>query len=133
MLATIIILSIIVVIAIVIFAIKAANIKNAIEDIYAKQAILHDKYCVHEDIINTNYKSIVELNRRQNEFEKVVNGRHCNVNIATDELREAIDELQKCIDSRFCRNSNEHVEFSRQIKALQDYNVRAREESKGSR
>lgn len=79
MLATVIILSIIVAIAIVIFAVKAANIKNAIEDIYAKQAILHDKYRVHEDIINANYKSLAELNRRQDEAEKVGNSRYAEL------------------------------------------------------
>ena len=67
MLATII-LAIIVAIAIVIFAVKAANIKNAIENIYAKQAILHEKYCNHEYRIDGNYKSLAELNRRQDEW-----------------------------------------------------------------
>lgn len=129
MLATIII-AIIVAIAIVIFAVKAANIKNAIKDIYGRQAILHEKYCNHEYRINGNYKSLAELSRRQDELEKVGNGRHCDVNIATDELREAIDELQKCIDSRFCRNSNEHVEFSRQIRALQGYNAEKEERAR---
>nr|DAH86337.1 MAG TPA: MerR HTH family regulatory protein [Caudoviricetes sp.] len=76
MLATIIILSIIVAVAIVIFAVKAANVKHAIEDIYAKQALLHDKYCNHEDRIDGNYKSLAELNRRQDEFEKVGNSRY---------------------------------------------------------
>ena len=68
MLATIIILAIIVAIAIVIFAVKAANIKNAIEDIYAKQALLQENSRDHEDRINVNYKSIAELNRRQDEL-----------------------------------------------------------------
>ena len=68
MLVAFIILAIIVAIAIVIFAVKAANINNAIEDIYAKQALLHEKYCNHEDRIDGNYKSIAELNRRQDEW-----------------------------------------------------------------
>lgn len=76
MLATIIILAIIVAIAIVIFAVKAANVKHDIEDIYAKQALLHEKYCNHEDRIDGNYKSLAELNRRQDEFEKVGNSRY---------------------------------------------------------
>lgn len=79
MLATIIILSIIVAVAIVIFAVKAANVKHAIEDIYAKQALLHDKYCNHEDRIDGNYKSLAELNRRQDEFEKVGNSRYAEL------------------------------------------------------
>lgn len=76
MLAAIIILAIIVAIAVIFFAVRTANLHNAIEDIYAKQAILHDKYRVHEDIINANYKSLAELNRRQDEFEKVGNSRY---------------------------------------------------------
>jgi len=79
MLATIIILSIIVAIAIVIFAVKAANIKNAIEDIYAKQALLHEKYCNHENRIDGNYKSLAELNRRQDESEKVGDSRYAEL------------------------------------------------------
>lgn len=78
MLATII-LSVIVAITIVIFAVKAANIKNAIEDIYTKQALLHDKYCNHEDRIDANYKSLSELNRRQDESEKVGNSRYAEL------------------------------------------------------
>lgn len=78
MLATII-LSVIVAIAIVIFAVKAANIKNTIEYIYAKQALLHDKYCNHEDRIDANYKSLSELNRRQDESEKVGNSRYAEL------------------------------------------------------
>lgn len=68
MLATIIILTVIVAITIVIFAVKAANIKNAIEDIYAKQALFQENSRDHEDRINVNYKSIAELNRRQDEL-----------------------------------------------------------------
>lgn len=70
MLATIIILAIAVAIAVVVFAIKAANLSHQIEDIYAKQAILHDKYCNHEDRIDGNYKSLAELNRRQDEWQR---------------------------------------------------------------
>lgn len=102
MLATIIILSIIVAVAIVIFAVKAANIKNAIEDIYAKQALLHDKYCNHEDRIDGNYKSLAELNRRQDEFEKVGNGRYAELSHDIKRLRD--DTMPE-------------------IKALQDYNA----------
>lgn len=79
MLATIIILAIIVATAIVVFAVKTANVKNAIEDIYAKQALLHEKYCHHEDRIDGNYKSLAELNRRQDEFEKVGNSRYAEL------------------------------------------------------
>lgn len=79
MLATIIILAIIVAIAIVIFAVKAANLRHQIEDIYAKQAILHDKYCNHEDRIDGNYKSLAELNRRQDEADKVGNSRYAEL------------------------------------------------------
>lgn len=102
MLATIIILSIIVAIAIVIFAVKAANVKHAIEDIYAKQALLHDKYCNHEDRIDSNYKSLAELNRRQDEFEKVGNGRYAELSHDIKRLRD--DTMPE-------------------IKALQDYNA----------
>lgn len=87
MLAAIIILAIIVAIAIVIFAVKAANIKNAIEDIYAKQAILHEKYCNHEDRIDGNYKSLAELNRWQDEWLR----QHNDSDAA---LRGAIKDLQ---------------------------------------
>lgn len=102
MLATIIILSIIVAVAIVIFAVKAANVKHAIEDIYAKQALLHDKYCNHEDRIDANYKSLAELNRRQDEFEKVGNGRYAELSHDIKRLRD--DTMPE-------------------IKALQDYNA----------
>ena len=86
MLATII-LAVIVAIAIVIFAVKAANIKNAIEDIYAKQAILQEKYCNYEDRIDGNYKSLAELNRRQDELAR----QHKESDAA---LRGAIKDLQ---------------------------------------
>lgn len=102
MLATIIILAIIVAIAIVIFAVKAANIKNAIEGIYAKHALLHEKYCDHEDRIDSNYKSLAELNRRQDEFEKVGNGRYAELSHDIKRLRD--DTMPE-------------------IKALQDYNA----------
>lgn len=65
-----IILAIVAAIAVVIFAVKAANLSHQIEDIYAKQAILHDKYCHHEDRIDGNYKSLAELNRRQDEWRR---------------------------------------------------------------
>lgn len=87
MLATIIILAIIVAIAIVIFAVKAANIKNAIEDIYAKQALLQENSHDHEDRIDVNYKSIAELNRRQDEWRR----QHNESDAA---LRGAIKDLQ---------------------------------------
>ncbi len=102
MLAAIIILAIIVAIAIVIFAVKAANIKNAIEGIYAKHALLHEKYCDHEDRIDSNYKSLAELNRRQDEFEKVGNGRYAELSHDIKRLRD--DTMPE-------------------IKALQDYNA----------
>ena len=87
MLVAFIILAIIVAIAIVIFAVKSANIKNAIEDIYAKQALLHDKYCNHEDRIDCNFKSLAELNRRQDEWQR----QHNESDAA---LRDAIKDLQ---------------------------------------
>ena len=75
MLATVIILAIIVVIAVIFFAVRTANLHNAIEDIYAKQALLQenshdheDRINDHEDRIDVNYKSIAELNRRQDEL-----------------------------------------------------------------
>lgn len=95
MLATIIILAIIVAIAIVIFAIKAANIKNALEDIYAKQALLHDKYCNHEDRIDGNYKSLAELNRRQDESEKVENSRYAELCSGIKGLQDYNAEREK--------------------------------------
>lgn len=102
MLAAIIILAIIVAIAIVIFAVKAANIKNAIEGIYAKHALLHEKYCDHEDRIDSNYKSLAELNRRQDEFEKVGNSRYTELSHDIKRLRD--DTMPE-------------------IKGLQDYNA----------
>ena len=70
MLAFHIILAIVAVIAVIIFAVKAANLSHQIEDIYAKQVILHEKYCNHEDRIDGNYKSLAELNRRQDEWQR---------------------------------------------------------------
>ena len=102
MLVAFIILSIIVAIAIVIFAVKAANIKNAIDDIYAKQALLHDKYCNHEDRIDSNYKSLAELNRRQDEWER----QHKESDAA---LRGAIKDLQDYNAERE-KNAREAVE-----------------------
>lgn len=93
MLATIII-AIIVAIAIVIFAVKAANIKNAIEDIYAKQALLQENSRDHEDRINVNYKSIAELNRRQDEAEKAGISRYHDACRAIHEIGEAVKGLQ---------------------------------------
>lgn len=94
MLATIIILSIIVAIAVITFAIKAANIKNAIEDIYAKQALLQENSHDHEDRINVNYKSIAELNRRQDEAEKAGISRYHDACRAIHEIGEAVKGLQ---------------------------------------
>lgn len=102
MLAAIIILAIIVAIAVIFFAVRTANLHNAIEDIYAKQALLHDKYCNHEDSIDSNYKSLEELNRRQDEFEKVGNGRYAELSHDIKRLRD--DTMPE-------------------IKALQDYNA----------
>ena len=93
MLATIII-AIIVAIAIVIFAIKAANIKNAIEDIYAKQALLQENSHDNEDRIDVNYKSIAELNRRQDEAEKAGISRYHDACRAIHEIGEAVKGLQ---------------------------------------
>ena len=109
MLVAFIILAIIVAVAIVIFAVKAANIKNAIEDIYAKQSIIHDKYCNHEDRIDGNYKSLAELNRRQDDFEKVGKGRYA-------ELSNDIKRL--------------HDETMPEIKSLQDYNAEREKRAK---
>ncbi len=51
-----------------IFAIRLLNITNSIDDLTARVTILHDKYCAHEDRIECNYKSLAELNRRQDEW-----------------------------------------------------------------
>lgn len=93
MLATIII-AIIVAIAVIFFAVKAANIKNAIEDIYAKQALLQENSRDHEDRINVNYKSIAELNRRQDEAEKAGISRYHDACRAIHEIGEAVKGLQ---------------------------------------
>lgn len=109
MLATIIILAIIVTIAVIFFAVRTANLHNAIEDIYAKQALLHDKYCNHEDRIDGNYKSLAELNRRQdewqrqhNESDKVV---RADIKALQDynaerekKAREAVEEFEKTMN-----------------------------------
>lgn len=70
MLATIIILAIIVAIAIVIFAVKAANVNHNINDIYVKQVLLQKQYGSLTDCIDGNFKSLAELNRRQDEWER---------------------------------------------------------------
>lgn len=120
MLATVIILSIIVAIAIVIFAVKAANIKNAIEDIYAKQALLQENSRDHEDRINVNYKSLAELNRRQDEFEKAENSRY-------SDMRGSIRGLhaESSHDIKQLRNDTMPA-----IKALQDYNAEREKKAK---
>lgn len=64
MLATIIILAIIVAIAVIFFAVKTANLHNAIEYIYARIGLLQEQ----SNRIDVNYKSIAELNRRQDEL-----------------------------------------------------------------
>lgn len=51
-----------------IFAIRLLNITNSIDDLTARVNMLHDKYCNHEDRIDCNYKSLAELNRRQDEW-----------------------------------------------------------------
>lgn len=94
MLATVIILAIIVAIAVITFAVKAANIKNAIEDIYAKQALLQENSHDHEDRIDVNYKSIAELNRRQDEAEKAGISRYHDACRAIHEIGEAVKGLQ---------------------------------------
>lgn len=127
MLATVIILAIIVAIAVIVFAIKAANIKNAIEDIYAKQALLQensrdheDRINDHEDRINVNYKSIAELNRRQDEAEKVGNGRYTET---CDKTKSMYAELSH--DIKWLRNDTMPA-----IKALQDYNAEREKKAK---
>ena len=109
MLVAFIILAIIVAIAIVIFAVKASNIKNAIEDIYAKQSIIHDTYCNHEDRIDGNYKSLAELNRRQDDFEKVGKGRYAEL---SNDIKRLRDETMP------------------EIKSLQDYNAEREKRAK---
>lgn len=95
MLVAFIILAIIVAIAIVIFAVKAANIKNAIDDIYAKQALLHDKYCNHEDRIDCNFKSIAELNRRQDEWRRQHNESDAALRCDIKDLQDYNAEREK--------------------------------------
>ena len=95
MLVSFIILAIIVAIAIVIFAVKASNIKNAIEDIYAKQALLHDKYCDHQDRIDSNFKSIAELNRRQDEWRRQHNESDAALRVAIKDLQDYNAEREK--------------------------------------
>ena len=94
MLATIIILAIVAVIAVIIFAVKAANLSHQIEDIYAKQAILHDKYCSHEDRIDGNYKSLAELNRRQDEWQRQHNESDKAVRNDISRLGTDVDRLK---------------------------------------
>lgn len=95
MLVAFIILAIIVAIAIVIFAVKEANIKNAIDDIYAKQALLHDKYCNHEDRIDSNFKSIAELNRRQDEWRRQHNESDAALRCDIKDLQDYNAEREK--------------------------------------
>lgn len=112
MLATII-LSIIVAIAVIVFAIKAANIKNAIEDIYAKQALLQENSRDHEDRINVNYKSLAELDRRQDELEKVGNSRYSDMCGSIRGLHaESSHDIKRLREDTMPA-----------IKALQDYNA----------
>lgn len=109
MLATIIILAIIVAIAVVVFAVRTANLQHQVEDIYAKQALLHEKYCNHEDRIDGNYKSLAELNRRQDELEKVGNSRYSELcggikglhdyNVEKEEkAREDVEEFRNTVN-----------------------------------
>lgn len=119
MLATIIILAIIVAIAVVVFAIKAANLSHQIEDIYAKQAILHDKYCNHEDRIDGNYKSLAELNRRQDEWQR----QHKNSDAAIYEglasLRERVERLEQQ-PAPIAKTSDAAMERRAQFAALRE-------------
>lgn len=68
MLALVIFLSVVIIATTVIFAIRLLNVTNSIDDLTARVNMLHDKYCNHEDRIDCNYKSLAELNRRQDEW-----------------------------------------------------------------
>lgn len=90
----IIIIAIIVAIAVIFFAVRTANLHNAIEGIYAKQALLQENSHDHEDRIDVNYKSIAELNRRQDEAEKAGIIRYHDACRAIHEIGEAVKGLQ---------------------------------------
>ena len=134
MLATIIILSIIVAIAIVIFAVKAANLRHQIEDIYAKQAILHDKYCNHEDRIDGNYKSLAELNRRQDEWERQHNESDAALRADIKALQDYNAECErkaKEVVEEFEKTINRIAEKARKVrKAAMAKETPAKEKSK---
>ena len=68
MLVAIILLAVVMLVVIAAFSIKMANINHSVECILEKYVLLHEKFVNHEDRISTNYKSLAELNRRQDEW-----------------------------------------------------------------
>lgn len=68
MLVAIILLAIVLLVVIAAFSIKMANINHSVECVLEKYVLLHEKFVNHEDRIDANYKSLAELNRRQDEW-----------------------------------------------------------------
>ena len=129
-----IILAIVAVIAVIIFAVKAANLRHQIEDIYAKQAILHDKYCHHEDRIDGNYKSLAELNRRQDEWERQHNESDAALRADIKALQDYNAECErkaKEVVEEFEKTINRIAEKARKVrKAAMAKETPAKEKSK---
>ncbi len=88
MLALVIFLCVVVVATTIVFAIRLLNLTNSIDDLTARLDLLHEKYCNHEDRIDCNYKSLAELNHRQDEWMR----RHIE---ADDALNKKIQALQE--------------------------------------
>ena len=116
MLVAIIILSVIVATAIVIFAVGAVKIYKDVEEFEAKYTLLHDKYCAHEDRITCNYKSIAELNRRQDEWQKKHRTNDENIVNAIGQLGVDVAHLQEYNKKREAEEAEVVAEIEEALK-----------------
>ena len=87
MLVVMIIILVIMAIAVILLYVQVCSLKSSIEDTQNKITVLHEKYWNHEDRIDCNYKSLAELNRRQDEWMR----RHTD---SDEKIQETINQLE---------------------------------------
>lgn len=95
MLVAFIILVIAVAIIAVVFGARVAKINESIDGILSNQSMLHGKYCGHEDRIDANYRSLSELNRRQDEWARQHRESDTAMREEVASLRERVERLEQ--------------------------------------
>ncbi len=119
MLVAIIILAIAVAIVSVVFARRVARLNGRIEDILSNQSMLHGKYCTHEDRIDANYRSLAELNRRQDEWQRLHKNSDSAIHEGLASLRERVERLEQQ-PAPIAKTSDAAMERRAQFAALRE-------------